>query len=167
MTLGVGRELASRSAVRFATFAVGLVHVLVAAIWLGAMAYSLGVVQPRATRFLTDEREREGFFVTLGAGARRPVLAAIATLAATGAVLVALAPHRSPGWWALIAVKLGVLLLALALFARVSWRLWPRRLFATDEELPALRRSFRRVAVALTVLVAVEVALGVAARTWS
>lgn len=140
-------------------------HVLVAAVWLGAMVYSLFVVQPRAGRFLDDDRRLEGFAATLAAGARYGVLAAVAVLAGSGAVLVAdAAASRDTAWWVLVAVKALLLAVALGLFAHVSWRLWPARLFAAADELPALRRRFRVAAYVLTSLVAVEVVLGAALR---
>jgi hypothetical protein len=142
----------------------GAAHVLLAAVWLGTMAYSLAVVQPRTARFLADERRSEQLAAVLAAGARRIVLALIAALAASGVALALVAPgDRSGGWWALIAAKAGVLALALGVFARVSWRLWAARLFATGDELPAVRRRFRRAAIVLIVLVAAGTVLGVAA----
>ncbi|HEY1275333.1 MAG TPA: hypothetical protein VGF25_10500 [Thermoleophilaceae bacterium] len=128
------------------------------------MAYSLAVVQPRAARFFGDSpRERERFAVALAAGARRPVLAAVALLAASGLGLVLLEDDRGTGWWVLVALKAALLAAAAALFAYVSWRLWPARLFATGDELPSHRRRFYSVAVALTAIVALEFVLGAAA----
>jgi hypothetical protein len=146
-------------------FLAGAAHVVVAAVWLGAMAYSLAIVQPRVARFLGDERRTEELAAVLAAGARRKVLAVMAVLAISGAVLVLAAPEgeRSGGWWALIAVKAVLLAVALAVFAHVSWRLWPARLFAGDEELPGVRRRFRFAAIALIGLVATGTVLGVAA----
>ena len=143
----------------------GAAHVLVAAVWLGAMAYSLAVVQPRAARFLADERRTEELAAVLAAGARRKVLAVVALLALSGVALVLLAPEgeRTGGWWALIAVKAALLASALAVFAYVSWRLWPARLFAGAEELPAVQRRFRAAAAALIALVAAGTLLGVTA----
>jgi hypothetical protein len=137
----------------------------VGAVWLGAMAYSLVVVQPRAARFLADRpRDRERFAVELAAGARWPVLAAVALLAASGVGLVAVEDAaRATGWWTLIALKAAGLCAAAALFAHVSWRLWPARLFAGPGELETHRRRFTRSAAALTAIVALEVVLGAAA----
>jgi hypothetical protein len=45
----------------------------------------------------------------------------------------------------------------------VSWRAWPRRVFALPEELPALQREFRIVAIAMFCLVATAFAIGVLA----
>ena len=131
------------------------------------MAYSLVVVQPRAARFFrAGSEERERFAVELAAGARRPVLAAIAVLAASGAGLVlAEDGGRGAGWWALVGAKAVALAVAAALFAHVSWRLWPARLFATPDELPGLRKQFGRAAMALTALVTLGFVLGAAAAT--
>ena len=142
------------------------VHLLAAAGWFGAMAYSLAVVQPRSARFLSDERRSEAFAVELAAGARYPVLAVIGLLALSGGVLTAEdAAGHGTGWWVLVALKAGLLAAAAGLFALVSWRLWPRRLFAPAAELPELRARFRRIALVLTALVAAEIVLGAAAVT--
>ena len=144
-----------------------LVHAGVAAVWLGAMAYSLLVVQPRAERFLGDPQEYEQFAATIAAGARWKVLAMMAALAVSGAGLawaaIAEDGSPSPGWATLVAVKVALLAASLALFWYVSWRLWPRRLFALPEELPAVKRRFTVVALALTATVAANFALGVLA----
>jgi hypothetical protein len=143
------------------------VHLLVGAVWLGAMTYSLAVVQPRAARFFgrrPDERER--FAVELAAGARRPVLAAIALLAVSGVGLVlAEDAGRGAGWWVLVGAKAAALAAAALLFAHVSWRLWPARVFATPAELPGLRERFARAASVLTALVTIGIVLGAAAAT--
>jgi putative copper export protein len=48
-----------------------LAHLAAAAVWLGGMAYSLAIVQPRARRFLGGGAEPyEGFATALAAGAR-------------------------------------------------------------------------------------------------
>ena len=49
------------------------------------------------------------------------------------------------------------------MFAHVSWQLWPERLFAKPEELPGVRRRFRRSALTLTVLIGAGLVLGAAA----
>jgi len=156
--------LASFAAV--VSFLALTVHLLAAAGWFGAMAYSLAVVQPRSARFLADAQRSEAFAAELGAGARYPVLGVIALLAVSGAILTADgAAGQGTGWWVLVALKAAVLAAAAGLFAIVSWRLWPRRLFAARDELPALQARFRRVALALTALVAAGIVLGAAAGT--
>jgi hypothetical protein len=144
-----------------------LAHAGIAAIWLGAMAYSLLVVQPRAERFLGDPQRYEEFAATLAAGARWKVLGMMAALGLTGAWLAWLGAAGEPApssWWITLVVTKGVLLVAsLVLFWFVSWRLWPWRLFALPDELPAIRRRFRLVAVALTATVAANFVLGILA----
>jgi uncharacterized membrane protein len=149
------------------TFLVLSLHLLAGAVWLGAMAYSLVIVQPRAARFFADRtRERERFAVALAAGARRPVLLTVTLLAASGAGLVLLeGGAREAGWWTLVALKAVALAAALAVFVHVSWRLWPARLFATTQELDSHRRRFGRASGFLIALVAVEFVLGAAAST--
>jgi uncharacterized membrane protein len=145
-------------------FLAGAAHVLLAAVWLGAMAYSLSIVQPRAARFLGDERRTEELAAVLAAGARRKVLALMAGIAVSGVVLGLAIPSgdRSGAWWALIVAKSLLLAAALGVFSMVSWRLWPERLFASDAELPAIRRRFRLAAFTLIALVATGTVLGVA-----
>jgi hypothetical protein len=90
-------------------------------------------------------------------------------LAVTGGGLAAVAmagDHRpGAGWTAVIVAKAVLLALAMAVFAYVSWRLWPRRVFALPAELPRLYRVFRRAAYTMIVMVGAEIVLGVAART--
>src|SRR5262245_51171554 len=98
------------------------------------MVYSLRVVQPRAARFFAeDDDAHEEFLTTLAARNRWPVIGLAGLLAATGVGAYALAP-AAPAAFALHAVKGGLLLAALCVFAYVSWRVWPKRLFALPEE---------------------------------
>lgn len=151
------------------TAAVATVHVLVGAVWLGAMTYSLGVVQPRARRFFADltpgMRDYEDFATTVAAGARWKVIAMIAVLAASGAGLAftAGAERRSATWWALVGVKIGLLAVASAVFWYVSWRMWPRRVFALASEAAGHQRAFMRVGGALVVLVGAATVAGIVA----
>lgn len=131
------------------TTLVRLIHAGVGALWLGAMAYSLFVVQPR----LRDEDTQR----QLAHGNRWPVTGMIALLWLSGALLVALHPGR----WPFMAAKALLLAGASALFWWVSWRAWPRRVFALPEELPALQRRFRLVALLMFGLVGAAYALGV------
>jgi uncharacterized membrane protein len=144
-----------------------LAHLAAAAAWIGAMAYSLAIVQPRARRFLGDAARYEEFATALAAGARRGVLALIAVLGASGAALVAVEVSRARdpgvGWTVLVAAKALLLVAAAAIFAHVSWRLWPARLFARADELEALQRRFRATALVLTAVVATAFALGAVA----
>jgi hypothetical protein len=130
------------------------------------MCYSIAVVQPRAARLLGAARYEE-FAATLAHGARWTVIGMCAALALTGAGLVAIAAADRPsaGWVAVMIAKTILLLAALAAFANVSWRLWPKRVFALPAELPRLHRAFTRTASTLIAVVGAEIVLGVAART--
>jgi hypothetical protein len=66
-------------------------------------------------------------------------------------------------WVGLVVAKAALFLAALAVFWHVSWRLWPARIFATGNEVPAIRRRFRRAAFTLITLAASNIALGVVA----
>ncbi|WP_117214734.1 hypothetical protein [Allorhizocola rhizosphaerae] len=132
-----------------------LVHTVVAAMWLGSMGYSLFVVQPRLSRLAGGDAVRvEELHRELAQGNRRPVVGLIATLWVTG---IALVRDVTP----LLGVKAGALAVATALFWWVSWRAWPRRVFALPAELPALQRRFRTVAVLMFALVGLAFAAGV------
>jgi Flp pilus assembly protein TadB len=136
-----------------------LVHSGVGAVWLGSMAYSLFVVQPRIARVLATE-PAEDVYRELAAGNRWRVVALIAALALSGLALVPLTDHPR-GWWVLVASKTLLLVLASAAFWWVSWRGWPRRVFALPDELPAVQRRFRVVAIVMFGLVGANFALGV------
>jgi putative copper export protein len=142
-----------------------LVHVGVAAAWLGGMVYSLAVVQPKAARFFaTDDEAHEAFLTTMASGNRTKVLALIGTLALTGGLLLVFAADSASVLQLGIHAGKGVLLLAaLAVFSDVSWRQWPRRVFALPEERQAIRMRFQRSAYALVGLVGAAFVLGVAA----
>lgn len=143
------------------TILVTAAHVFAAAVWFGAMAYSVAVVQPRVERTLGADAE--DMLVVLAAGARWKVLGVVAVLAASGVGLVVLATGRGPLWWAAVAVSAAALLAATAVFCLVSWRWWPARVFAVGDELPAHRRRFRAVAWAMLTLTGIATFAGVVA----
>jgi Flp pilus assembly protein TadB len=145
------------------SFALVLVHVGVGALWLGSMGYSLYVVQPRVRRVLPDPVRAEELYRELAAGNRWRVIGLIAILAASGVSLLFIHTGHSYGWWITIGLKVLLLAGASVLFWWVSWRGWPRRVFALPAELPAEQARFRRVAVTMTVLVGLGFCLGVLA----
>ncbi|WP_129665235.1 hypothetical protein [Phytoactinopolyspora endophytica] len=128
---------------------VWVVHLGLLAAWLGSMLYSLVIVQPRAHRFFAADDDRlEEFLTVLGSGNRRPVLALLAGLLVSAASLPAIdSPSTSRA--ILYALEGGLLLAASAVFARVSWRLWPRRVFALPEERPLHRLVLRHHALTM------------------
>lgn len=132
-----------------------LIHAGVAALWLGSMAYSLFVVQPKLSRIAGGDPEKvEEMHRELAQGNRWPVVGLIATLWITGGLLVERLTFA-------VQLKGFALLAATTLFWWVSWRAWPRRVFALPEELPALQRRFRQVAIAMFGLVGLAFAVGI------
>ena len=149
-----------------ASLLIGLVHALAGAAWFGAMIYSLLVLQPKAAAFFTKPSDFEAFAAHVAHGARWKVLAAFALVAVTGLALIALRwrTPASPLWVAAMIAKAALLLTALAVFGYASWRLWPARVFAADEEVPGFQRAFRRVGIAMIALIGAAFTLGVLAR---
>ncbi|MBZ5714255.1 hypothetical protein [Nannocystis pusilla] len=140
------------------------VHVLGGGVWIGAMVFSVFILHPRAERFFTRAAEFEDFIFSVVHGARYKVLAGIAAIVASG-VALALAHRATPAPWSwLVAVKVALLLISLALFLHVSFTLWPRRVFAREDELPAVRRRFWWIGVVMIVCNAANMGLGVLAR---
>ncbi|GAA3288639.1 hypothetical protein GCM10020218_054960 [Dactylosporangium vinaceum] len=128
------------------------VHLALAAAWAGAMGYSLLVVQPKAERFFRErsDDEYEDFLLVMAHGNRWKVIPLIAAL------LLTAVPAK---FYPLIPVYL----LAAAVFANVSWRHWPRRVFALPAERQRFRRSLRLQAWTMTILAGGAFLTGLAA----
>jgi hypothetical protein len=129
---------------------LAVVHLTIAAIWLGSMTYSLNVVQPKVARFFADDQRREEFLVRLAHGNRRPVVGLIGALLLTAAGVSATAPRAAAIGYGVV---LGLYAVAALVFVNVSWRHWPARVFALPAELPGFRRSLARQAWAMLALV--------------
>jgi hypothetical protein len=148
------------------TFVLMLVHLGVATVWLGGMTYSLIVVQPRLARALGDPVRAEDVYRELAAGNRWRVVGLIAVLALTGVGLVLVRDvyaGRSTAWWLAVAAKAALVAAASVLFWWVSWRGWPRRVFALPAEIPGEQARFRRVALVMAGLVGAAFVLGIVA----
>jgi hypothetical protein len=147
------------------TLLLAAVHALTGAAWLGAMIYSLTVLQPRAIRFFDGPERFEEFITVVSHGARRKVLAVFAITAVTGLGLVLLRPGPVSAVWVVLVVLKTVLLVAsLVLFVYVSWRMWPARVLALPEEIPGLQRQFRRAGLTMIALVGLNFLLGILAQ---
>jgi uncharacterized membrane protein len=131
-------------------------HLTIAAVWLGSMAYSLTVVQPKVARFFADEQRREDFLITLAQGNRWKVVPLIAALLLT-ALGVMLTVHDQAVGYAVVAALYTV---ATEVFGNVSWRHWPARVFAVPDELPKFRRSLLVQARVMLALVATAFLIG-------
>lgn len=140
------------------------VHVLGGGIWIGAMAFSVFVLHPRAERFFAGSSTFEDLLFTVVHGARWKVVAGIVGIIASGVALTVMrAPAMGTAWDAIVVAKVALLGVSLALFCHVSWVLWPRRVFASAAELPAIRRRFRVVGVMMIACNAINMGLGILA----
>ena len=136
-----------------------VIHAGLAAVWLGGMAYSLTVVQPKVARFFaTDDDRQEEFVALIAQGNRWKVIGLIVALAGSGVVLWAMNDYDDA---AAHAVKAGLLAVTAAIFWYVSWRYWPRRVFALPDERPALRRQLRTLAWTMTALIGAAFVIGI------
>jgi uncharacterized membrane protein len=125
------------------------VHVIGGGVWIGAVAFNVFILHPRAEKFFQRSAEFEDFLFSVVHGARYLVLAGVAAIVASGAWLTARYAGAATPWSSLVAAKIALLLASLGLFLYVSFVLWPRRVFATEAELPAVRRRFWVVGVAM------------------
>jgi uncharacterized membrane protein len=100
-------------------------HIVGGGVWIGAMVFSVFILHPRAERFFQRSADFEDFIFNVVQGARYKVLAGIAAIVASGAALAVM--HAGPPglWRALLAVKVVLLLVSLALFFHVTFALWP------------------------------------------
>lgn len=140
------------------------VHVLGGGVWIGAMVFSVFVLHPRAERFFTRAAEFEDFIFSVVHGARYKVLAGVAAIVLSGIALAVTHRDAPAAWSWLVAVKVALLLASLALFLHVSFRLWPRRVFAREDELPAVRRRFWWIGVVMIACNTANMGLGLLAR---
>lgn len=137
-----------------------LVYLALTTLWLGSMVHSLFVVQPKIARFFRDDERREEFLVVLANGNRWPVVALILGLVLSGSgVALAGFGDLSVGY----TLAVGLDLVVAGIFADVSWRHWPARIFALPEELPGFRRRLTVRAMTMTALIGVSYVVALAA----
>ena len=120
-------------------------------------------VQPRAKSFFKDVRDFETFVANLADGARRQFLAVLCAIGITGLVdpFLSSTPH-SFLWWLCFGTKCVLWAGTLGCFIYVSWYLWPRRILASIQELPAIHQDFAVMARTILALLLVSFVLGVA-----
>jgi uncharacterized membrane protein len=155
--------------IRLVEVALLVVHVLGGGVWIGAMVFSIFILHPRAETFFARAVDFEHFIFHVVHGARWKVAAGIAAIAASGVGLSRWPGHSvldAGGYRALVAAKLLCFCVSAVSFIYVSWVLWPRRAFATREELPALKSRFWRIGVVMIVANAANMTLGIAAHVW-
>ncbi|GAB3939300.1 hypothetical protein GCM10029976_055230 [Kribbella albertanoniae] len=142
------------------TAVLAIIHAGLAAAWVGGMAYSLFVIQPKLKRYFgPDAAGREALTTVIASGNRWKVVGLIAAIALSGLGLLLL---DAGDWW-IHAVKGLLLLMATVIFWYVSWKHWPARVFATAGEVPALHRRLIVLATTMLGLAGLAFALGVLA----
>lgn len=154
---------------RLSEAALLAVHVLGGGVWVGVMVFSIFVLHPRAEQYFERDADFEDFIFAVVHGARWKVFAGVMAILLSGAALSVWPGHAivyEGGWLTLYAAKLALFCVSAGGFAYVSWVLWPRRTFATAEELPAIKALFWRVGVVMIFANAANVALGIAAHVW-
>jgi hypothetical protein len=142
------------------------VHILGGGVWVGAMVFSIFVLHPRAETYFEKDSDFEDFIFTVVHGARWKVFSGIVAILASGIGLSFWPGHElvpEGHWIAAYVGKIVLFALSAGCFVYVSWVLWPRRSFATAEELPPLKRHFMRVGVVMVVANSLNMALGIAA----
>ncbi len=143
------------------TAVLAIIHAGLAAAWVGGMAYSLFVVQPKLKRYFgSDAAGREALTTVIASGNRWKVVGLIAAIALSGLGILLLKDFNN---WGLHAVKGLLLLLATGIFWYVSWKHWPVRVFATAAEVPTLQRRLIVLATTMLGLAGLAFALGVLA----
>jgi hypothetical protein len=142
------------------------VHVLGGGIWVGVMVFSIFVLHPRAEIYFTSDADFEDFIFTVVHGARWKVGSGILAILVSGVGLALWPGHAlsaEPLWTVLFALKLLLFAVAAGSFTYVSWILWPKRSFATPEELPAIKSQFMRVGVLMIAANVANMLAGIAA----
>ena len=140
------------------------VHLLSAAAWFGALVYRAFFVDPKAARFFRHGPEFERFSLDLAHGMRLVVLSALLTCGLSGFAWLGLKWNSADQWLTLMTVKAGLWGIAFALFAYISWVFWPRRVFATADDRPRVRRQGFALAVTMIGIAAAGMVLGQMAR---
>ncbi|MFF1817480.1 hypothetical protein ACFVWG_09295 [Kribbella sp. NPDC058245] len=142
------------------TAVLAIIHAGLAAAWVGGMAYSLFVIQPKLKRYFgPDAAGREALTTVIASGNRWKVIGLTVAIALSGVGLLVLDDEH---WW-IHAAKGLLLLMATGIFWYVSWRHWPARVFATAAELPVLQRRLIVLATTMLGLAGLAFALGVLA----
>ncbi len=143
------------------------IHTIGGGVWIGAVAFNLFVLTPRAQTWFRVSAEHEDFVFTVVQGLRWPVLAGAMAVVGTGAwrwqVLRGQTSAPPAPWELLMLLKLGCAVVSLGLFGWVTLRLWPERAFASERELPSIRRRFFAIGVGIVLSNTFAAALGVLA----
>lgn len=141
------------------------VHLVALASWFGCMCYSVLFVQRHPMRAREPE-VWETFVTEMVHGVRWIVLGTMAVIFPTWVALIVIRLAGSGPdalWVSLTAVKFALLVAVVLLFVYVSWHLWPLRIFALPEELPAIDKRFLSASQGLVLTLGGALTVGVVA----
>lgn len=139
-----------------------VVHVWTWALYCGSITYLYFRLFPDMRRWLGSDDRFEEFSLVTGDGLRWWIFGALVAAGVTGGGLVLLRPRADSGslWWALVALKAALFVVTVAVYAHVSYVMWPRRVFVSIAERPAEQRRFFRVALILMACLIGQLLLG-------
>jgi hypothetical protein len=143
---------------------VRVLHVLVGGAFFGACFFSLTVLHRRGPQLFETREAFARFVAGITHGNRQRGLTTLAVTVLTGALLGALMwseKGSQEAWLALLTAKALVSVGFLGVFAYVSWRLWPARVFAVGDEIAALQRKGNGLRLTMCVLLGLAMVLGV------
>ncbi len=141
-------------------------HLISGAAWFGALVYRTLFVDPKAIKFFKTDGEFERFSLDLAHGMRYVVLLALVTCGGSGFLLLGMRWTPSQEWLTLMGVKTALWVVAFGLFGYISWVFWPKRVFATGDEVKKLRRQGLALTVVMIVIAVAGMALGQWAKSW-
>jgi uncharacterized membrane protein len=122
---------------------LAVIHVGAAVQFLGSMIYSVFVARPAAERFFADDPHALNTFqITLAHGGRPKVAATLAVLLLSGIGMLAVDDELDATDVAFVVIKsVGYVAIVVA-FWYMSFKLWPRRVFALPEDMPPIMKRF-------------------------
>jgi hypothetical protein len=135
-------------------------HLFSGAAWFGALVYRTFFVDPKSRRFFARAGDFETYSLHLSDGMRYVVMLALMASGLSGFALAGLHWNADAAWQARVAAKAALWVLALAVFAYVSWVYWPRRVFATRAEWPRVRTQGLALSLVMIAIAALGMLLG-------
>ena len=137
-------------------------HIWIWALYYGAITYNYFMLYPRMRQFFESEAAYEEFAIASAMGLRWWIFGTIAMAGVTGSLLVVWRPRPEmpAAWWMLVGAKAVLMMVLAAVYAYVSWVMWPRRVFAPAAERPRQQRQFFRVAFFIGFLLMGQLVLG-------
>jgi uncharacterized membrane protein len=141
-------------------FALSTIHYLAGAVWFGALIYRTFFVDPRAKRFFERPQQYEHYALNLAQGMRWVVLLALVITGATGFTLVGLRWQDDAMWQRLMLAKVIIWIVALGIFAYISWVYWPQRVFMVPSESKRLNAQGLGLALGMIAISGLGILLG-------